>query len=66
MKQNRSKTSVRDECTVGPTKSRSFNDTPEEDFAEASMLKFLWLYSTPYGRRASEDRTRAAATSPSR
>ena len=33
---NCSKTSMRGGCTVGPTRSVSFNETPEADFAEAS------------------------------
>lgn len=33
---NLNKTSIREECMVGPTSKVSFNETPEEDFAEAS------------------------------
>ena len=40
---NRSKTSLRDAWTVGPTSSISFRDTPDEDLADASNTARIFV-----------------------
>ena len=42
-RQKRSSMSTRDECTVGPTRSWSFNETPDEDFIEASKTALTFV-----------------------